>query len=135
MAARSETRAVAEISARLHFTGIPFGPVADVIGSSQIAARQMSVEIEHAILGADDDPAPPPLGQAEQRQPELGEDVIIDHGADPSRRRLLLGDRAPECREISGTVQSKSPAESARDDLPAPWARCIRTADSRGYFR
>jgi crotonobetainyl-CoA:carnitine CoA-transferase CaiB-like acyl-CoA transferase len=48
-------RTRAEISASLHAAGIPFGPVGDVadaVGSSQIAAREMLVEIEHATLGA-----------------------------------------------------------------------------------
>jgi crotonobetainyl-CoA:carnitine CoA-transferase CaiB-like acyl-CoA transferase len=54
VSAWTQTRTVAEISASLNDTGIPFGPVADVadvVRSPQIAAREMLVEIEHPTIG------------------------------------------------------------------------------------
>ncbi len=45
---------VAEVAEVLDAAGIPFGPVAgiaDVVGSPQIAAREMLVEVEHPVLG------------------------------------------------------------------------------------
>ena len=48
------SRTVGEASEALAEAGIPFGPVAtvaDAVGSDQIAAREMLVEIEHPTLG------------------------------------------------------------------------------------
>jgi len=54
VSAWTKTRTVAQVSEALMSAGIPFGPVADVaevLGSPQIAAREMLIEIEHPTLG------------------------------------------------------------------------------------
>ncbi len=54
VSAWTEERSVAEISEVLTAAGIPFGPVAgiaDVVGSAQIAAREMLLEVDHPVLG------------------------------------------------------------------------------------
>ena len=54
VSAWTEERSVSEVSATLAAAGIPFGPVAsvaDAVASSQVAAREMLVEVEHPTLG------------------------------------------------------------------------------------
>jgi crotonobetainyl-CoA:carnitine CoA-transferase CaiB-like acyl-CoA transferase len=54
VSAWTEDRSVAEVSEALEVAGIPFGVVAgipEVVGSAQIRAREMLVEIDHPTLG------------------------------------------------------------------------------------
>jgi crotonobetainyl-CoA:carnitine CoA-transferase CaiB-like acyl-CoA transferase len=54
VSAWTEERSISEVSETLAAAGIPFGPVAsvaDAVASSQVAAREMLVEVEHPTLG------------------------------------------------------------------------------------
>jgi crotonobetainyl-CoA:carnitine CoA-transferase CaiB-like acyl-CoA transferase len=54
VSAWTESRSIAQLSEALTAAGIPFGAVAgirDVVGSAQIEAREMLVEIDHPTLG------------------------------------------------------------------------------------
>ena len=101
------SRTVVEASRALSEAGIPFGPVAtvaDAVGSDQIAAREMLVEIEHPTLGPVIVTGIPVKlsatpGTVRKAPPQVGEDNERIYGA-------VLGMSAVEIAELrsSGVI-------------------------------